>query len=145
MKLLLILSLAANFVIAGIVIGHSFRDGDRERGSDRVVNWIVEMLPEARRDFARAYFAEGQERIEAARAERITHLPEVVAALRAEPFDPAALERALETMFDRRNSSRTVIRERLISLLGELTPAERADFAAEFEQRLSDRAARRGD
>jgi uncharacterized membrane protein len=144
MKLLLILSLAANVVIAGVVIGYSFHD-QPERGSERVINWIIEMVPDERRDLARAHFAGTREQIETARAERITHLPAVVAAMQAEPFDPAALGQALETMFDRRNSGRAILREHLITLLGQLTPAERAAFAARFEERLTERAERRGD
>ncbi|HET7409142.1 MAG TPA: periplasmic heavy metal sensor [Paracoccaceae bacterium] len=146
MKLLLILSLAANLAVAGVIIGHSVRGGDEERrGPGRVIDWIVGMVPEERRAFAREQFAGVPDRVEAARAERITHLPAVVAAMQAEPFDPAALDAALDTMFSRQNSGRTILRERLIALLGELAPAERAAFAEHFRERLESRDERGDD
>ena len=145
MKLALILSLATNLAVAGMVIGYSIRgDGEPERrGPERVIGWIVEMMPEERRDFARAHFADVPELVDAAREERMTHLPAVAAAMQAEPFDPVALDAALDAMFDRRNSSRTLVRERLISLLAELPPAERAAFAERFRERLESRAEER--
>ena len=146
MKILLVLSLAGNLAVLGVVLGQSLRDSEgRGRGSERVINWIVGMVPEERRDLAATHFDAARERIDAARAQRGERLPAVVAAMQAEPFDPAALDAALDAMFDRDTSGRTIVRESLISLLAQFTPEERAVFAANFEERLSNRAERKGD
>lgn len=146
MKLLLVLSLAGNLAVAGMVLGNTVRDReDERRGPDRVINWIVGMVPEERRDDAAAAFGEARQRIEAARAMRSERLPAVVTAMRAEPFDPAALDAALDAMFDRDTSGRKIVRETMISLLGQFTPEERSVFAQHFEERLGNRGERRHD
>lgn len=142
-KLLLILSLAANVAVAGLVIGHSLRgEAEPPRGTDRVIEMIVGLMPEQRRVQAVAYFADAQDEIAAARAERMERLEEVVTVMRAEPYDPRALLASLDAMFDRRYSGRAVIRERLATLLAELTADERAVFAERFAERLSDHGGR---
>lgn len=146
MKILLVLSLAGNLAVLGVVLGQSLRDSEgRGRGSERVINWIIGMVPEERRDLAVTQFDAARERIDAARAQRSERLPAVIAAMQAEPFDPAALDAALDAMFDRDTSGRTIVRETLISLLDQFTPEERAFFAANFEERLSNRGERRGE
>lgn len=140
-KLLLILSLAVNLVVAGVVIGHKFR-GDHKRdrrGGDRVTEWIIDMVPEERREFARGQLSDLPNRLESERAARMAQLPEIVAAMTAEPFDPAALETALTAMSDRH-----VLRQSVISLLEALTPAERAEFAESFSKKLNPRGRRGG-
>lgn len=144
MKLLLILSLAANVGILGLVIGHSFRpDEESGRGPNRTVDWIVAMVPEERRDLAIAHFAEARDRMAAAADERSENLAEVVAAMRAEPFDAARLEAALAALFDNPSSGRRIVRERLITLVAQLTPAEREVFAQRFGERLGSDQKRR--
>lgn len=146
MKILLVLSLAGNLAVLGVVFGHSLRDSEhRTRGSERVIDWIIGMVPEGRRDLAVAHFDAVRERIGAARAQRSERLPAVIAAMQAEPFDPASLDAALDAMFDRDTSGRTIVRESLISMLDQFTPEERVFFAANFEQRLSKRDDRRAD
>ena len=146
MKLLLIVSLAANLAVAGLVIGHAFRPNEERgggRGPDRTIGWIVEMMPEERREFALNHFAGAREEIAAARANRGALLAAVVAAIRAEPFDPAGLDAALDALFDRRATGRSVVRERMVTLLAQLTPAERDAFAARFAARMDDSGGRR--
>lgn len=140
-KLLLVLSLAANLAVAGVVLGHGLRDDDdsKQQVPGRWIDWIVGMVPEDARPAARAHFADVPERFEALRDERAAHLPAVVAAMQAEPFDAAALDSALDTMFDREHSGRPIMRERMIAMLADLDPADRAVFAERFRERLSNR------
>lgn len=138
-KILLTASLAGNLVVVGLVIGHEFREAPREvRGGDRVIDSLVAMVPEERRELAIAHFAEARERLDAAARDRSGRLAVVLAAIRAEPYDPAALEAALGEMFDR-SGRRTILRERLSTLLARLDPAEREVFAERFEERLGRR------
>ncbi len=145
MKLLLVLSLAGNLAVLGVVVGHSLREQEgQHHRSDRVIDWIVDMMPAARRDLAIASFDEARGKIDAARERRGERLPAVEAAMRAEPFDPAALNDAMDAMFDSDTSGRTIVRQTLISLLSQFTPEERAAFATNFAERLSGRDEHRG-
>ena len=140
-KLLLILSLAANLAVAGVVIGHKFRGDHRpdRRGADRVTEWIINLVPEERQEFAREQLSDLPSRLESERAARMAHLPRIVAAMTAEPFDPATLDAALAAMSDRH-----ILRQSVISLLDALTPAERAEFAENFSRKLDSREKKGG-
>lgn len=150
-RFLLVLSLAANLAVAGIVIGHQIRAGqiraektsDR-RGADRVTAWIIDMVPEERQEFARKHFSDLPNRLESEHAERMALLPQVVAAMEAEPFDPEALDKALAAMSKRRDDERIPLRQSLISLLAALTPAERVSFAQNFQAKLDARGGKSG-
>ena len=145
-RLLLVVSLAANLAVAGVVIGHNFRADHRpdRRGADRVTEWIIDLVPAERQEFARRHLSDLPNRLESERADRMTHLPEIVAAIEREPFDPEALDAALSSMSDRRESDRMALRQSLISLLAALTPEERASFAENFRERLDSRERRGG-
>lgn len=138
MKLVLVLSLAANLAVAGVVIGHELRSDDKERGdwTKRAVAWIIELVPEDQRNLARARFEGVTDEIKAARARRHGYLPAVVAAMQADPFDAAALDEALDRMFDGPESGRQILRAHLIGLLDALPPADRAIFARKFREKM---------
>jgi uncharacterized membrane protein len=137
LKLLLIVSLTANLVVIGVVAGYELRGDDRRRGSSDIVAWVVEMLPEERRAAAEAHLALAQEAFDAADSDRGTRIDAVLAALRAEPYDPAAVEAAMAEFGASRRERWAVFRERLASLLDQLTPEERAAFADRFDERMS--------
>ena len=127
-KLIMVLSLAGNFAVLGVLIGHGLREPEHRGRGARSIDWIIGMVPEQRREFAMAYFAEARDQIEAAYVDRGPEIDAVLAAIRAEPYHPAALNSALNEMLDRRPRSRAIVRERLLSLLAEFTPAERDVF-----------------
>lgn len=133
MKLVLVLSLAVNLAVAGVVIGHKFRDDQKpdRRGAERAVEWIINLVPEERQDFARKQLSDLPSRLESERASRMANLPQTTAAMTAQPFDPAALDTALKAMSDRH-----VLRQSFVALLEALTPAERAEFAESFSKKL---------
>lgn len=141
-RVILILSLAVNLAIAGVVVGHKLRADSKHKrqGADRVIDWMVEMVPEERQDFARKHLSDLPRRLDSERAERITHLPEVISAMEAEPFDPDALDVALRSMSEQHHGKRTAFRHSLISLLEVLTPEERASFAENYRERLDSQA-----
>ena len=136
MKLLLILSLTANLLVIGVVAGYELRDDRRRGGTDRAVGWILEMVPDERRDMAEAHFAEARAAIDAAEGDRGALMDAVLAAIRAEPYQPAAVQAAMAAYGDSRSERWEVLRERMATLLARLTPDERAAFADNFEERM---------
>jgi Spy/CpxP family protein refolding chaperone len=131
LKLLLILSLTANLLVIGIIAGRELRQDGRRGG----VGWILDLVPEERRELAEAHFAEARALFEAD-DDRGALMDAVLAAIRAEPYDPSAVEAAMAAFGESRAERWKVVRERLSTLLAELTPAERAAFADNFEERM---------
>lgn len=141
MKLVFALSLAVNLAVAGVVIGHKFREEQKpdRRGVERAVEWIINLVPEERQDFARKQLSDLPSSLESERATRMANLPRITAAMTAEPFDPAALDAALKAMSDRH-----VLRQSVVALVEALTPAERAEFAESFSEKLDPQEKRGG-
>ena len=133
LKLLLVLSLTANLLVIGVIAGYELRD-DRRRGGG--VGWLLDLVPEERRQLAEAHFAEARAMIEASDGDRGAQMDAVLAAIRAEPYEPAAVEAAMAAFGESRAKRWRVLRERLSTLLEQLTPAERAAFADNFEERV---------
>lgn len=137
MKLALIVSLMLNVAVVGIIAGHNMKDERAKGAGNRQVQWILELVPDDRRDFAKAHFRDVRTRLQDIRAQRQEHLGQIIAAMRIEPFEP---ERFGAVLAERRNASlasRAIVHERLEALLGEFTPAERAIFAERLEARVS--------
>jgi uncharacterized membrane protein len=143
MKLALILSVTANLLIVGLVIGHWLAGDERPRGVDRTIGWMVRVVPEERREMAEAYFDAARPQFEAAQAERMDQFGAVLEAIRTEPFDPAALSSAMTATLETRSSQRALVYDRFATLLGQLTPEERAGIAERMEAWVNKRAAER--
>jgi uncharacterized membrane protein len=143
MKLVLILSLTVNLLIAGVVIGRWLAGDERPRGVDRTIGWMVRVIPEERREMAEAYFDAARPQLEAARAERMDQFGAVLQAIRTEPFDPAALGSAMTATLETRSSQRAIVYDRFATLLAQLTPEERAGIADRMEAWVNKRAAER--
>ena len=135
MKLLLILSLTANLLVIGVIAGHELRG--RGGGPGGAVDWIVGMVPEGRREMAQAHFAQVSPTLDAAEHDRGAQMDAVLAAIRAEPFQPSEVEAAMAVFGESRAERWAVLRERTASLLAQLTPEEREAFADRFEERMN--------
>jgi Spy/CpxP family protein refolding chaperone len=101
----------------------------RVLGEDR--STVVEAVMQRHRPHIRATFPPLRE------ARRATH-----AAMAADPFDAAALERAFAELRERDARSTTAIQAMLAELMTQLTPAERAKIVASMPRR--DHVRRRG-
>ncbi len=137
MKLLLILSLTANLLVIGLVAGRELRGDEPRGGTERAVGWILDLVPDDRRAMAEAHFADVRARTGAADADRGALMDGIVAAIRAEPYEPAAVRAAMAAYGDSRAQRWEVLRERTASLLAGFTPEERAAFADNFEERMN--------
>lgn len=136
-KIALALSVALNLAVAGLAAGAWLRDGSHG-GMPRDMSFgpFSEALDDAdRKAIRRALLdrlGEFREQRQAARAEFET----LLVALRAEPFDPAAMQAALVAI-EARNSQRLKLGRTLIeSRLIEMSPEERAHFADRLEKGL---------
>jgi uncharacterized membrane protein len=136
-KIALAVSVALNLAVAGLAAGAWLRDGPRG-GMPRDMSFgpFSEALDDADRKAIRrsllSRVGEFREQRQAARAE----FEALLVALRAEPFDPSAMQAALAAI-EARNSERlelgrTLIETRLI----EMSPEARKAFADRLEKGL---------
>ncbi len=133
MKIALAVSVALNLAVAGIAAGAWLKEG-RHRGLPRDLSFGQfgeAFSSEDRRALREAFVERGagfREARQAARAE----LDALVAALRADPFDPAAMTAvlsAIETRYvDRLKLGRSLIEARIL----QMTDPERQAFAERF-------------
>lgn len=144
LKILLAVSLALNLGIAGLVGGVMLRDGPPRGGKDFGLGPLSEALSHEDRKALRKSFVERHPDIRGDRKEMQAEFAAVVAALRAEPFDPAALDQALAAVAARNqtllDSGRLLVAERLKAMTAE----ERAAFAERLEKRIR-KGPKRGD
>jgi uncharacterized membrane protein len=137
MKIALVISVALNLAVAGLVLGAWLGDGPR-KGMPRDMSFgpFSEALSDADRRALRKGLMDrmGEFRTsrEAARAEFET----LLATLRADPFDQGAMTTAL-TAIETRNAERLALGRNLIATrIAEMTPDERQAFADRLERGL---------
>ena len=94
LSLALLVSVGINLVVAGFVVGRGLAPPERRMG--RLVEHIAAKLPDADQPILRQAFRAEEAAMRARSAELREARRAVRAVLRAEPFDPAALEAALE-------------------------------------------------
>lgn len=141
-KLLLILSLAANIAVVGLILGHGMR-GKEQVAGNRQVHWIVKLMPEDRREFVEKMFDERRDELRATSANRRRDMRALVTALRAEPFSPETVVSEMRKRRESRDSRNEIIQSTLVEVLTALTPVERAAFADNLEEQLKRRAEKR--
>jgi uncharacterized membrane protein len=144
-KILLAVSLFFNLLVLGAIAGAHLRDGrdpgrfpppDRAAMNGTGFAPFFDALPrEARGEIGKALRARG----EAARPDRAAleaEFTEIIAALRAEPFERTALEAVMAAQQARVSLRVEAGRAALLDVLAGMSPAERAAFAERMEQRL---------
>ncbi|MFS4438569.1 periplasmic heavy metal sensor [Paracoccaceae bacterium GXU_MW_L88] len=140
LRYLLLASVLVNVILAGVVLG-PLVSADRKPPPPPpgdLVAGMIHALPEAAKDEMRRDFRERRKGPENRREERAAQVRAITTAVEAEPFDPAALEAALQAFQMRTDEDLSNLRSKLIEQVGEMTPEERADFA----EKLRDHGAR---
>ncbi|ROT95869.1 periplasmic heavy metal sensor [Histidinibacterium lentulum] len=134
-RVLLVLSLALNLAVAGVVIGAVVRDGPRGGGPriDMTLGPLGRALsPEDRRavvrDLRQSGALGGMDRTARRQA-----LEETVALLRAEPFEPEALARGFAAQRERGGRLLEAGHGALVARIAAMTPQERAALADRLE------------
>jgi uncharacterized membrane protein len=126
LKLALAVSVALNLLVAGVVAGAFLRGGPLH---DLGFGPFAAALTEA--DHAalkREFRARMPDLREMRRGQRVA-MAGVLAALRAEPFDPAALAAAMEAAAARMGDRLRIGQDLLVGHLAAMSPADRAAFA----------------
>ena len=137
MRYVLIGSLAVNLLVLGLVAGAVIRgpDGFRApRGVDLALGPIVAALAPEDRDAIRAELRQREALQLRPRRDRDALIGALLLALRAEPFDPAATQAALNVPRDRALAVQQAVQQSLLARITAMTPAGRLAFA----DRLSD-------
>lgn len=143
MKLLLIVSLALNLAVAGLVGGHAIRASqdppfariEPEPGLDRRQTRLLRMVPEAQREQARQILLARQDDIDRARQQmRAAHMA-LIDALRTDPLDPERLERVLVRRHEASGAFWRIGSEQLVEIARTLDSAERDKLAERLEER----------
>ena len=137
MRYVLIASLAVNLLVLGLVAGAVIRgpDGFRApRGVDLALGPIVAALAPEDRDAIRAELRQREALQLRPRRDRDALIAALLLALRAEPFDPAATQAALNVPRDRALAVQQAVQQSLLARITAMTPAGRLAFA----DRLSD-------
>lgn len=137
LKIALVISVALNLAVAGLVLGAWLGDGHR-KGMPRDLTFgpFSEALSDAdRRELRKALMSRAGEfrnSREAARAD----FEGLLVALRADPFDPAAMTAALAAI-ETRNAERLELGRSLIETrLTEMSTEDRRAFADRLEKGL---------
>jgi uncharacterized membrane protein len=139
MRWALALSLAANLLVVGIVVGAvAGRDGPRHRAMpvDVTLGPLTNALSEADRKALRAAFAERAPNFRAGMRAARGDIDALVAALRGDVWDAGAARAALVALERRINDRVTLGRDLLVERMGSMTAAERRAFADRIVERL---------
>ena len=139
MRVLLVVSLALNLLVAGVVIGDIVTDGGHGRGPRPVE---ITLGP-----FARAMDPQDRHAILGSlrgnpefrphsREERAAAFGEILATLRAEPFDRARAEAALSARAERVQDLERVVQGALVDRLAAMSADQRTAFADRLEAEL---------
>lgn len=143
-KLLLIVSLSVNVAVVGLVAGTAAREeqgeffgskGENEPGLDRRQSRILQIVPNQRREEARAILLSRQDEYMAAREAMSLAQMALVDAIRRDPFDPAALASALASRQAASARVWGIGYEQLAEIAARLSADERAELANRLEER----------
>lgn len=141
-RILLILSLGANLLIVGFLVGALLKGGGprdpggppgfRELGLLPFARALPDEGRRALSDRLRSHDVSLRERRDAMRRE----FEALLAALRAEPYDAAAVETSLASQLDEVQAALRLGRTLLAEHLAAMTPQERAAYADMLERDL---------
>ncbi len=137
-RIALAASVALNLLVAGVVAGAVLREGGPHGRMTGAVDFgpFTDALSREDRDALRAAFLDRMPQMRDMRREMLAEFGAVLGALRAEPFDPAALRGVMEAQSDRMGARLRIGQDLLLERLTHMTPGARAAFADRLEERL---------
>lgn len=147
MKILLVVSLALNLLVAGVFLGAVLRhDRDQKMGHDRTefsrdlsrTPFVAALDPGDRRDLARR-LARSEGTLKENRAEIRDRFERLLAALRAEPFERAEVEELLEEQRKAGARRLKIGEDAILDRLAEMSPDARRAYADRLDRSLNRR------
>ncbi|MBJ3761428.1 periplasmic heavy metal sensor [Maribius pontilimi] len=133
-RTILVLSLGLNLLVLGLVAGAWL---DRRAHPSVRAEPLIWALPDADRAAIRAQLPRPD------RGERRRRFRELIAALGAEPFDPAAARAALTRQRELGQARAARAEDALVDRLGQMSPEARAAYAQRLADRVRNGARRR--
>jgi uncharacterized membrane protein len=129
MRIVLVVSLAFNLAVIGLVAGHVLTDGPDRRSPDSGLWRYGTAMPEPHRRSMLRTMRESRPHWEAARRDLREGRARLAAALTAEPFEPASVAAVLAE--ERRLIGALAVRGEgiLVAQIGEMTAEERRAYA----------------
>lgn len=138
MRWLLVASLALNLLVAGVLLGDALRGGTGQHG--RPVALTLGPFARALGEEDRRAILDALEADEAlrppSRAERAAAFAEVLAAVRAEPFEPSRAEGAMRAQADRVAEVQRAVQAALVARLAAMPAEGRGAYADRLEGEL---------
>lgn len=137
MRILLVLSLALNLLVAGLLIGDALTGGGPgrvPRPAELALGPVARALAKEDRQAILADLRGHPGLRPIGRGERDAGLDEIAAAIRTEPFDAERVRRALAAQTERVARSQEAVQEALVSRLATMAPAERLAFADRLDE-----------
>lgn len=138
LRILLIVSLALNLMVAGVIVGGiaKGRAPGPFGGFDMTLGPFARALDDDHRRELRDHLR-GQEGLRPpSRRDRAEAMRDFMAALRADPFDPAAVDAIFAGQRDRATAGMRAGQDALLAQLQAMTAAERAAFADRLDHEL---------
>lgn len=142
-KVILGLSLALNLIVIGVVVGAGVRGGGPMRGggmSNYAIPYVMALPKEDRRAIFKSL--RGKDGLPDRGARRALY-QDMVSALKAEPFDPAAVQSVLDAQSSANVSVLTAAQVAWTERVTAMSPQKRAEYAGRVEEVLK-RGPRKG-
>ena len=138
LKIALAISVALNLAVVGVVAGAVLRGGTMRDQMVRDLGFgpFAEALTDTDRTSLRRAFVQRSPGLRDLRETMRQDMSNVLAALRARPFDPGAMRSALEAQAERLNGQMKLGQELLAERIDAMTEAERLAFADRLETSL---------
>lgn len=136
LRIALAISVALNLLVAGLAIGSAFQGGANRDQMSRDLGFgpFSEALDMDQRRALRDILMQKSPEIRGAMQQRRMDLAQLLTALRAEPFDPVAMQNALETMRNRLTGQLTLGQNALAKVLIAMPAEDRFKFADRLER-----------
>jgi uncharacterized membrane protein len=145
LKIVLAVSLALNLLFIGLMAGAFYRHGGKDAAPAPSLRSYatpyVRALPRAQR--AALNKALRAENILPNKAQRRAFYQDVLAALRADTFDPASITAAMAAQREAVTGAQAGAQMVWLTLVSEMTAAERSAYADALEERLKRRPRRK--
>lgn len=137
MKYLLIVSLAFNLLVVGLVIGakmggHGPKDRHFKGGAG--MHLLMKSLPDSKRGEVRKYFRANRDKLRATGDAMRTSLNMISTAISAQPFDADTLNSAFADQRVHITSITQDAQKAFVAIIAGMTDAERAEFVENMQE-----------